>query len=89
VEYLKSKHTPRAIEESISNAARFLNDYTPMFITTEGSSFEGTRHLGSLMKICDALEVKVGMGGSGKDALSECTSLLERKMQLMKEVYGV
>jgi len=89
IAYLKAKHTPRSIETSIADAEQFLNDHTPAFITFDSTSFEGTRHVGSLLKLCDALEVKVDMGGTGKGALKECTALLERKVQLLREVYGV
>jgi hypothetical protein len=89
VSYLKAKHTPRSILTSIADAEHSLNDHTPAFITLDSASFEGTRHVGSLMKLCSALEIKVEMGGLGDGALAECTSLLERKIQLLREVYGV
>jgi hypothetical protein len=89
VAYLKAKHTQRSVDESIAHSETFLNDHTPAFITIDGSSFEGTRHVGSLMKLCDALEVKVGLVGLGADLLTEFTSLLEKKVRLLRDVYGV
>ena len=89
VAYLKARHTPRSIEASIAEAEACLYDHTPSFITSDGVSFEGTRHVGSLMKLCDALDVKVKMGGSGKGVLKECAALLERKVVLLREVHGV
>jgi hypothetical protein len=87
IAHLKNKHTPRSVETSIRMAEGFLHDHTPAFISADGASFEGTRHVGSLMKLCDALEVKIGMNGA--DSLTECTALLERKVQLLKMVHGV
>lgn len=87
--YLKAKHTPRSIESSIAAAEGGLNDHTPAFITVESTMIEGTRHLGSLLRLCDALDIKAEMGGAGAGALDECTALLERKLRLLREVYGV
>jgi len=89
IAYLKAKHTPRSIETSISDAEQRLGDHTPAFVTLEGATIEGTRHVGSLFRLCDALDVKAGMGGSGADALGECTALLERKIQLLRELHKV
>ena len=88
ISHLKNKHTPRTVETSIQSAEVFLHDHTPAFIYLDGgASFEGTRHVGSLMKLCDALEVKIDM--TGADSLAECTALLERKVALLRSVYGV
>lgn len=89
VAYLKAKHTPESINSSIIEAKRHLNDHTPAFVTSDSASFLGTRHVGSLLKLCDAMEVKAGVGGSREDALTECATLLERKVLLLKEVHGV
>jgi hypothetical protein len=85
--HLKNKHTPRSVETSIRSAELFMHDHTPAFVYLDGASFEGTRHVGSLMKLCDALEVKIDMAGA--DSLAECTALLERKVALLRSVYGV
>jgi hypothetical protein len=85
ISFLKAKHTPRSIESSIASAEVFLDDHTPAFVTHESGTFEGTRHVGSLLQLCDALEVKADMGKT--DTLTECTSLLERKVALLRELY--
>ena len=85
ISFLKAKHTPRSIESSITDAKVYLDDHTPAFVTHESGMFEGTRHVGSLLQLCDALEVKAEMGKT--DTLSECTRLLERKVALLREVY--
>ena len=87
--HLKAKHTPQSIDSSIAQAEQYLNDHTPAFITLDSASFEGTRHVGSLMKLCAALEIKAEMGHSAGGALKECTRLLERKVQLLQELHGV
>jgi hypothetical protein len=89
ISFLEAKQTPRSVEAAISDAETYLDDHTPAFIKHHGSgsAFEGTRHLRSLMQLCDLLEVKGEMGK--KDALAECTSLLERKVMLLREVYRI
>ena len=87
ISHLKSKHTRRSIEASIADAEGGLNDHTSSFISLENTMIEGTRHIGSLFKLCDALEVKAEMGGVG--ALKEWRSLLERKAELLKEIHSV
>jgi hypothetical protein len=87
VSLLKAKHTPRSIDASITNAEVFLDDHTPAFVSHDSGTFEGTRHVGALLTMCDALEVKASMGKT--DALTECTALLERKVRLLREVYGM
>jgi hypothetical protein len=87
--YLKSKHTPRSIESRISDAEGGLNDHTPTFVSLENTMIEGTRHIGSLFQLCDALEVKAEMGGSGSGALKECGRLLERKVRLLKDIHSL
>jgi hypothetical protein len=83
--FLKAKHTPRSVESSIAAAEVFLDDHTPAFVTHESATFEGTRHVGSLLQLCDALEVKAEMGRM--DTLTECTRLLERKVALLRELH--
>ena len=85
ISFLKAKHTPRSIESSIASAEMFLDDHTPAFVTHESATFEGTRHVGSLLQLCDALEVKAEMGRM--DTLTECTRLLERKVALLRELH--
>ncbi len=87
ISFLKNKQTPRSIESSITNAETFMNDHTPAFIMHDSGTFEGTRHMGSLLQICDALEVKAEMGKT--DTLTECTTLLERKVKLMRDLYHI
>ena len=87
VSFLKAKHTPRSVDNAIANVQPFLGDHTPAFVLHDSGSFEGTRHVGALLTMCDALEVKASMGKT--DALTECTTLLERKVQLLRELYGV
>ena len=89
ISYLKSKHTPRSIESRISDAEGGLNDHTSAFVPIENTMIEGTRHIGSLFQLCDALEVKAEMGGSGAGALKECSSLLERKVKLLKDIHRI
>ena len=87
ISFLEAKQTPRSVESSIADAETYLGDQTPSFVKHNGSTFEGTRHVKSLLQLCELLEVKADMGKT--DALSECTSLLERKVKLLREVYGV
>ncbi len=88
ISFLEAKQTPRSIEAAISDAETYLDDHTPAFIRHGGGgAFEGTRHVKSLMQLSELLEVKAEMGK--KDALSECTSLLERKVMLLREVYRI
>jgi hypothetical protein len=89
ISYLKSKHTPRSIESRISDAEGGLYDHTSAFISLENTMIEGTRHIGSLFQLCDALEVKAEIGGSGSEALKECGLLLERKVKLLKEIHSI
>ncbi len=89
ISFLEAKRTPRSVEASISDAETFLDDHTPAFVRYGGggSAFEGTRHVQSLLQLSELLEIKAEMGK--KDALAECTSLLERKVKLLKEVYNI
>ena len=87
ISFLTAKQTPRSIESSIADAETYLEDHTPAFIMHDSGAFEGTRHVGSLLQLCDALEVKAELGKT--DALTECTALLERKVDLLRGVYGV
>jgi hypothetical protein len=89
ISFLEAKQTPRSIESAIVDAEVYLDDHTPAFVRrhNSGGAFEGTRHVGSLLTLCDLLEVKAEMGQ--KDALTECTSLLERKVTLLREVYQI
>ena len=87
ISFLESKQTPRLVESSIASAESYLNDHTPSFVKHNGSTFEGTRHVGSLLQLCDMLEVKAQMGN--KDTLSECKSLLERKVNLLRDIHSI
>lgn len=87
VSFLKAKHTPRSVDNAISNVQPFIGDHTPAFVLHDSCNFEGTRHVGALLTMCDALEVKASMGKT--DSLTECTALLERKVQLLREVYKI
>ena len=87
ISFLKNKQTPRSIESSIANAETYMHDHTPAFIVHDSGTFEGTRHLGSLLQMCDSLEVKSEMGKT--DTLTECTALLERKVKLMRDLYHI
>ena len=87
ISFLKNKQTPRSIESSIANAETYMHDHTPAFIVHDSGTFEGTRHLGSLLQMCDALEVKSEM--SKTDTLTECTALLERKVKLMRDLHHI
>ena len=85
ISFLKAKQTPRSIESSIITAEEHLDDHTPAFIMHDSGTFEGTRHVGSLLQLCDALEAKSEMGIM--NSLTECTTLLERKVVLLREVH--
>jgi hypothetical protein len=87
ISFLEAKQTPRLIETSIAAAESYLNDHTPSFVRHNGSTFKGTRHVGSLLQLCDLLEVKAEMGTI--DTLSECTSLLERKVNLLRDIHSI
>jgi hypothetical protein len=48
----------------------------------------GTRHLKSLLLMAEILETKAEMG-SADNVIQECVCLLERKIELLREIHGI
>lgn len=84
--FLKTKHTPESIERLISQAETGLGDHTAAFVPVENTIIQGTKHMGALLQLADVLELK-GEIGCADNAFTECTALLERKVELLKSIY--
>jgi len=84
--FLKTKHTSDSIDRSISRAEEGLGDHTAAFIPLDSTIIQGTRHMNSLLQLTEILELK-GEVGRADNAFKECTALLERKVELLKEIY--
>jgi hypothetical protein len=84
--FLKTKHTPESIDRLIGQAETGLGDHTAAFVPVENTIVQGTRHMGALLQLADILELKGEIGCADK-AFSECTALLERKVELLKSIY--
>jgi hypothetical protein len=54
-------------------------------VNVENTAVTGTRHLGSLLQLTEALEIKAEIG-EADHALDECRKLLERKVALLTEL---
>jgi hypothetical protein len=85
---LKNGHTLQAVEEEISLAQDGIGDESEVFIFHDASSFKGSRHLQSLLRLERALDTKVQFAGR-KNIHKESAKLLERKVALMRELHGV
>jgi hypothetical protein len=85
---LKNNHTVHALDEEIRRAHEGLGDDTDVFIYHEAANFQGSRHLQSLLRLENALDTKVLFNGR-KDVQTECVRLLERKIELVRELHGV
>ena len=85
--FLKTKHTTESIDAEIESASRGLGDHTPAFVFVDNVSIHGTRHIESLLRMTEAMEIKAEIGHADH-AVDECTRLLERKVQLLKELYS-
>jgi hypothetical protein len=85
---LKNGHTLQAVEEEISRAQDGIGDESDVFIFHDSSSFQGTRHLQSLLRLERALDTKLLFAGR-KNMQKECSRLLERKVALIRDLHGV
>ena len=84
---LRGNHTKQSIQASMEQAEARLNDKRPFFVKMGSDSFEGTNHLQGLIHYADALQLQIDIGK--RNPANEATKLLERKIQLMKELNGV
>ncbi len=83
--FLKTKHTSESLDGVIETSRNGLGDHSPSFVNVDSTMVKGTRHLGSLIKLTEALEIKAEIG-EADHALDECTTLLERKVALLTEL---
>jgi hypothetical protein len=83
--FLKTKHTSQSLDGVVDSAKVGLGDHTPAFVRVENTLLSGTRHMESLMRMAEALEIKAEIG-EADHALDECTRLLERKVALLQEL---
>ena len=85
VKLLKARHTPESVIERIKQAEESLGDHTPEFISIDSvPAFSGTKHMHSLFKLSQALEIRADMGR--RDISKECVKLLERKVELLRSI---
>ncbi len=84
--FLKTKHTTDTIERLIHQAENGLGDHTAAFVPIENTIVHGTKHMGALLQLAEMLEIK-GEIGRADNVISECTALLERKVELLKVIY--
>ena len=86
---LANNITMEALDHSIACANVGLGDETDVFIfENNASSFKGSRHLQSLLKLENALDTKVLFNGE-KDLQNECARLLELKIELIRGLHQV
>jgi hypothetical protein len=85
---LKKGYTVAVLDEEIAKAEEGLGDNTDVFIFHDAASFQGSRHLQSLLQLERALDTKVLFEGK-KNMQRECTKLLERKIALLRELHKV
>lgn len=85
---VKNRVTVDGLDAEIAKAEEELGDNTKVFIFQDAISFEGTKHLRSLLRIDKALDTKVLFEGK-KDMHKECVKLLERKLALVRELHKV
>lgn len=83
--FLKSKHTPDTLARQIEQASKGLDDHTAAFVPIDGVVVQATRHLGALLLLSDALEVRRDIGDPGR-AADECVTLLQRKIELLQSL---
>jgi len=69
----------------IETAVAGLGDMTPSFVKMDNATVCGTRHLESLLRMTEAMEIKAEIG-QVDHVLEECTRLLERKVELLKSL---
>ena len=84
---LRGNHTKQSIAASMEAAQARFNDRVPYFVKMGSDTFEGTNHLQGLIHYAEALQLHIDMGRS--NPANEATRLLERKIQLIKELNGV
>jgi hypothetical protein len=85
---LKNGYTVSTLDEDIARAEEGLGDNTGVFIFHDAASFQGSRHLQSLLQLERALDTKVLFEGK-KNMQRDCTKLLERKISLLRELHKV
>jgi hypothetical protein len=88
VNLLKQNVTIDGLDTEIAQAEEDLGDHTDVFIFHDAASFQGSRHLRSLLRIEKALDTKVLFEGK-KNMQKECMRLLERKLVLVKDLFSV
>jgi hypothetical protein len=86
--FLKGKHTAESLDGAIERAQSGIGDHTAAFVPLDNAHIMGTRHLGSLIHLAEALEIKAEIG-QAEHAMDECTALLERKVKLLRQIYAV
>ena len=84
--FLKTKHTSESLNAAVERAEADLGDHLAMFVPMDSAIVQGTRHLGALLQLTEALEIKAEMGQTDH-ALDECTRLLERKVELLRQIH--
>ena len=84
--FLKTKHTSESLDAAVESAEAGLGDHSAMFVPMDNAIVHGTRHMGSLLQLAEALEIKAEIG-QADHAFEECTSLLGRKVELLREIY--
>ncbi len=82
---LKNNLTLDTLDADIACAYEGLGDETDVFIFHDSSTFKGSRHLQSLLKLESALDTRMLFNGE-RDLQKECVRLLEKKIKLVKEL---
>jgi len=86
--FLKTRHTSDSLDAMLETASAGVGDMSPVFVRVEGSTLvPGTRHMESLLRMTEAMEIKAEIG-QADHAMDECTRLLERKVELLRELGG-
>lgn len=80
--FIKTKHTAESLERAAEQARQGLGDKTPAFVPVEGVTVQANRHMGSLLRMVELLEIRNSVR-SPDAAVEECTTLLERKLELL------
>ena len=84
---LKNRHTPDSVQTAIADASSRLGDQSEIYIHADSKSFAGTMHVQSLIKLNDALDLRIKMGK--RHPMKEFERLLERRVALLRELHGV
>ena len=84
---LRGHHTPESVQVAMETASARLDDHTPHFVKMGSDTFQGTNHLQGLIHYADALKLRIDMGA--RHPLKETVKLLERKIELLKDLHGV